>query len=42
MPLQLIKNGRLAEWIGEATISRPRSRCGDYDFAGELIAGHQR
>jgi hypothetical protein len=25
MPLQLIKDGRLAEWIGKATIFRPRS-----------------
>jgi hypothetical protein len=41
MPLQLIKNGRLAEWIGKATIFRPRSGCGDCDFAGELITGHQ-
>jgi hypothetical protein len=41
MPLQLIKNGRLAEWIGKATIFRPRSGCSDCDFADELIDGHQ-
>jgi hypothetical protein len=26
MPLQLIKDGRLAEWIGKATIFRPPIR----------------
>jgi hypothetical protein len=43
MPLQMIKNGRLAEWIGKATIFfGPRSGCVDCDFAAKLIAGHQR
>ena len=42
MPLQPIKDGRLAEWIGKATIFRPPIRCGDGDFAAELIAGRPR
>jgi hypothetical protein len=42
MPLQLIKDGRLAESIGKATIFRPPVRCGAGDFTAELIAGRQR
>jgi hypothetical protein len=42
MPLQLIKDGRLAERIGKATILLRGSGCGDCDFAAELIAAHHQ
>jgi hypothetical protein len=42
MPLQLIKDGRLVEWIGATTIFLRGSGCGDCDFAADLIAAHQR
>jgi hypothetical protein len=38
MPLQLIKDGRLAEWIGKTTIFLRGSGCGDGNFAAEPIA----
>ncbi|HZC93604.1 MAG TPA: hypothetical protein VE400_23640 [Mycobacterium sp.] len=42
MPLQLIKDGRLVEWIGKTAIFLRGSVCSDCDFAADLIAADQQ